>query len=101
MEVIIAREIKQSVRGVEARVVCLRGSREWVGSCSPGCIGATDAFVLLPVILLAFTGAVGGGLAFGTAFKRVGELCLELECCELAWPSNGLEVERRKNLLAS
>jgi hypothetical protein len=33
----------------------------------------------LPVCLLAFSGTVGGGLAFGTAFEGLWEVCLQLE----------------------
>jgi hypothetical protein len=44
-----------------------------------GGLGGTDAFVLLPVLLLAFARTVVDGLAFGTSFEGLREFCLELE----------------------
>jgi hypothetical protein len=44
-----------------------------------GGLGGTDAFVLLPILLLAFGRTVVGGLTFGTAFEGLLDFCLELK----------------------
>jgi hypothetical protein len=79
VEVVIVREAEKSVCRIEAWVMCIRGPWEWIRFCSRGCVNTTNTFVLLPVVLLAFAGAVGGGFALGTAFEGVWEFGLELE----------------------